>query len=150
LDKSKELHLEKITTSEELAHYHRITKAELFDSNPDIIYDTNHPSLTDSKNSLYVFYNKNEIIGVSMLAHYDDEIAIIRLLAIDTKFQNQGYGHCLLKFAEEIIKEKPYKKILLHARPNAYNFYIKNGYTNMDFSFDPLTFADSIDMGKVI
>jgi ribosomal protein S18 acetylase RimI-like enzyme len=149
LDKLKNLYLKKIQTDEELFHYHRITKSEIFDSKPDIIYDPNHPSIKDSKNSLYVFYQLDEIIGASMIAHYDDDISILRLIAIDARLQNQGYGHYLLKLIEQLIKDKSYKKILLHARPKAYNFYIKNGYMNMDLSFDPLTFADSIDMGKI-
>ena len=150
MDQSKNLFLKKVQTAEELENYHRITKSEIFDDQSEIIYDYNHPSLSDSNNTKYVLYLNDQIIGSLMTAHYSEDIGVLRLIAIDNKFQNQGYGYQLLKLTEDLMKEKSYKKSLLHSRPKAYNFYIKNGYSKMDFSFDPLTFKDSIDMGKIL
>lgn len=150
MDISQKTYLKTITKPYELEAYHRIIKAAIFDSKPHITYDYNHTSLNDDQNTPYVFYLNNEIIGSLMIGHYNEEIALLRVVAIDDKFQNQGYGYELLRLAEEIIEGKSYSKILLHARPKAYNFYIKNGYNDMDCSFDPLIFKDSVDVGKVI
>jgi len=136
--------------SDEWFHYHRITKREIFDCDTSIIYDYNHPSITDINNSLYVFYKACDIIGTLIIQHHDKDIAVLRLIAIDNNSQSQGYGTILIKQAEQIIINKAYKKILLHAAPRAYNFYVKNGYSEMDFSFDQSAFADSIDMGKIL
>jgi N-acetylglutamate synthase-like GNAT family acetyltransferase len=145
-----ELYVRKIFTDNEWFHYHRITKDEIFSRDSTIAYDKSHPSITAINNKLYVFYKGPKIIGTLMIEHHNDEVAILRIIAIDGSLQNKGYGGALIKQAEAIIKDSGYKTILLHASPKAYNFYLKCGYSKMDFSFDQSSFADSIDMGKML
>jgi GrpB-like predicted nucleotidyltransferase (UPF0157 family)/ribosomal protein S18 acetylase RimI-like enzyme len=144
------LYLRQAFTDNEWHHYHRIVKSEIFNRNSTMEYDPNHPSIKNSNNKLYVFYKGVEIIGTLMIEHHTVDIAIIRIIAIDRRLQKQGYGKELIKHAENVIKTSSYKKILLHANPEAYDFYINNGYSKMDFSFDISTFKDSIDMGKIL
>jgi N-acetylglutamate synthase-like GNAT family acetyltransferase len=142
--------LKQITTQQEWGHYHRIVKSQIFDSHPEIVYDPNHPSLRDANKTFYLLYKNQQEIGTIIIEHYNEELAILRVVAIDSPWQNQGYGGVLLRKAEEIIIKKNHRKILLHANPAACNFYRQHHYSEMDFSFDPKTFADTIDMGKVL
>jgi N-acetylglutamate synthase-like GNAT family acetyltransferase len=142
--------LKPITTQAQWGHYHRIVKSQIFDAHREIIYDENHPSLKDANKTFYLLYKNQEVIGTIIIEHYSSQLAILRVVAIDLPYQKQGYGTVLLNCAEEIITHKNYKKILLHASPTAVAFYQKHAYVAMDFSFDPKTFADTIDMGKVL
>lgn len=145
-----ELYLREVRTDNGWHHYHRIRKAEIFDRNSDLTYDYNHPSLSDPKCTHYVFYKGVDIIGVVFTEPLNDEDIVFRLLAIDKPYQNYGYGSIMLKQLENIVKVKNFKRILLHSHKNAYNFYRKNGYIEMEFIDKGKTFQNVIDMGKIL
>jgi predicted GNAT family N-acyltransferase len=52
----------------------------------------------------------------------------IRSMAVAEQFRGKGLGTKVLKFIEEKAIEKKISKIILDARDNAVNFYLKNGY----------------------
>ena len=83
------------------------------------------------KESLHIFI-KNEslkVIAVGRLHFINKKIDTqIRFMAVDEKFQKKGYGTILLKKLERLSIENNAKRVFLHARENAVNFYKKNGY----------------------
>ena len=54
--------------------------------------------------------------------------AQIRSISVEEEWQGKGIGSIVLKELEKIVIEKGAKKIIIHARNNAVEFYKKNGY----------------------
>lgn len=83
------------------------------------------------KESFHVFIKNEslEIIAVGRLHFINNKIdGQIRFMAVDDEFQGMGYGTILLKKIENIAIKNNIKRIFLHARENAINFYKNNGY----------------------
>ncbi|MCX8473906.1 MAG: GNAT family N-acetyltransferase [Sediminibacterium sp.] len=60
----------------------------------------------------------------------------LRQMAIDTSFQQNGYGKKIIQFAENYIQiQSHYRYITLNARADATSFYEKCGYTKHEPSF---------------
>lgn len=55
--------------------------------------------------------------------------AQIRSMAVLDDYQGKGLGSEILKFLEREAINKNYTSIMLDARENAVNFYLKNGYS---------------------
>ena len=55
-------------------------------------------------------------------------IAQVRYMAIDSLYQNKGLGTLILNHLESYAIQNKVCKIILNARENAVDFYIKNGY----------------------
>lgn len=145
------LSLREARTEFDWINYHRIRKNEIFTNMHDgIKYDPNHPSLSDPNNIHYILYLGSDIIGTIQIEYLDNISVIVRLIAIDGNLKNRGYGSKILQIAENMLQSKGYKKILLHSTPKAYNFYKKNGYTEMSFTDQDKLCKDDIDMGKLI
>ena len=88
-------------------------------------------SLEDNSFHLMITNQLDKIVAVGRMHILEDsnnEIAQIRYMAVDDKFQKKGLGKNILESFEIIAKEKIVKKIILHARENAIGFYKKNGY----------------------
>jgi ribosomal protein S18 acetylase RimI-like enzyme len=49
-------------------------------------------------------------------------------MAVTSGLQGKGIGRVLLVFAENIARDKGFKKITMNARKNALGFYEKLGY----------------------
>jgi N-acetylglutamate synthase-like GNAT family acetyltransferase len=77
-----------------------------------------------------VLNEKNETIGVCRLQFNSKEEAQIRFMAAREDYQRKGVGTALINYLEKKAKEKGAKRIILQARENALNFYLKHGYTN--------------------
>ncbi|MBC8213945.1 MAG: GNAT family N-acetyltransferase [Candidatus Marinimicrobia bacterium] len=73
--------------------------------------------------------DSGKVIAVGRLHFVEDSIAQIRWMAVDEKFQKNGYGSKLLKELEKLAKENGAKNIILQAREIALDFYYRHGYT---------------------
>ena len=79
-----------------------------------------------------IIKNKNrKIIAVGRM-HFinrkNKDSAQIRYMAVDDKYKRIGLGSKILKSFENKAMDHKMKKMILHARENALDFYIKNGY----------------------
>jgi N-acetylglutamate synthase-like GNAT family acetyltransferase len=54
--------------------------------------------------------------------------AQIRYMAVKPEYRGKHYGQQILVYLEKLAKDKGIQKILLHARENAVDFYLKNNY----------------------
>jgi predicted GNAT family N-acyltransferase len=54
--------------------------------------------------------------------------AQIRYMAVKREYRGKHYGQQVLVYLEKLAKEKSIQKIILHARENAVDFYLKNNY----------------------
>jgi len=52
----------------------------------------------------------------------------LRQMAVLDNLQGKGIGASIMNFAENLARDKGYKKIMMHARDTAIGFYEKLGY----------------------
>ena len=84
----------------------------------------------------YGLYDKDELIGISLgyIKHwYKGTEYIIDELCVKTDRQGTGAGTFFLNEIEKAVKELGLKNIFLQTESNvpAYNFYRKNGFTEL-------------------
>lgn len=70
----------------------------------------------------------NRIIGCCILTSLRPGLFRLRQMAIYPSHQRKHVGRDLLQFAEETAKKEGFKKITMHARMSAKDFYAKHGY----------------------
>jgi ribosomal protein S18 acetylase RimI-like enzyme len=104
-------------------------------------------NLEDSAFHVMACDDKHRIVGAGRLHLTDNHQAQIRYMAVDTPYQGQGIGKLLLDELENIARKNQVTILLLHARENALNFYLKQGYELIEKSH--LLF-DSIQHYKMI
>ena len=70
----------------------------------------------------------DDIVGAGRLQLNTSEQGQVRSMAIKTNLQGSGIGSLLLRHIETQAIKKGLKEIILDARENAVEFYLKNGY----------------------
>lgn len=68
------------------------------------------------------------LVGCLILKPINHDTVKMRQVAVDTQYQSKGVGSFLVAYCESYSVAKGYKKIELHARDTAINFYKKAGY----------------------
>lgn len=85
-------------------------------------------------------YDDDKLLGTCMLTPDADGQAIkLRQMAVKSGLQGKGIGQLILQFAENISRDKGYKKIYMNARKTAVDFYLKSGYTITGQEFNEVT-----------
>jgi predicted GNAT family N-acyltransferase len=79
--------------------------------------------------------NDRNVLGVARLHLLNENIAQIRYMAVAENAQGLGIGSKLINHLENIAKAKNTKKVILQARENAVDFYIKQNYVVVEKSF---------------
>jgi GNAT superfamily N-acetyltransferase len=100
----------------------------------------------------FVFYKDAEIIGYAHLQLWPKLRAALRIIVIDEKLRNRGYGSQFLKLCEEWLREHGYKTLHIQASKKAYRFYQRHGYEKMAFD-DPEDHGsdpNDIEIGKYL
>lgn len=99
-----------------------------------------------------VLYQGVDIVGYAHIQFWSDSRAAIRIVVIDEKKQDQGYGSKFLLLIEQWLKNLEIKTIHIESRPSSLKFYIKNGYAEMPFN-DPENHESDprdISVGKLL
>lgn len=83
------------------------------------------------------------LVGGLILAPVNDEEIRMMQVAVDNKYQGEGIGRDLVKYAEKRAKEAGYTNIVMHAMLSVVNFYEKLGYCQEGDIFEEkgITFA---------
>ncbi|HET6245297.1 MAG: GNAT family N-acetyltransferase [Bacteroidetes bacterium] len=68
------------------------------------------------------------LFGVIRLQQNNSNEGQVRFMGVDQNKRSNGVGSSLLKYMENKAREKKMTSLTLHARENAINFYLKNGY----------------------
>jgi N-acetylglutamate synthase-like GNAT family acetyltransferase len=82
----------------------------------------------EKDDTLIAAFDDDEMVGCCMLCKETDEKIKLRQMAVHEDVQGKGLGAAILHFAENIARDKGYKKIFMHARETAVGFYEKLGY----------------------
>ena len=96
--------------------------------------------LEKEKRNLHIAaYEDDQMLGCCMLVEEKPEAVRLRQMAVINDLQGKGVGRALMQFAENLARDRGYKKITMHARKNATGFYEKMGYKKIGHEFEEIT-----------
>lgn len=84
-------------------------------------------------------FEEEKMLGCCMLIKVDPATIRLRQMAVLNTLQGKGIGKALMQFAENIARDRGYKKIMMHARKSATGFYEKLGYKVSGKEFEEVT-----------
>ena len=84
-------------------------------------------------------FEDDSLEGCCLLTKEGDKTVRLRQMAVTSGLQGKGLGRVLMNFAENIARDKGFKKISMHARKNAIGFYEKLGYEKVGNEFMEVT-----------
>lgn len=93
----------------------------------------------EKHNLMMAAYEDEQILGCCMLVEEDSETVRLRQMAVINDLQGKGIGKALMQFAENLARDRGYKRITMHARKNALGFYEKMGYRIIGEEFEEIT-----------
>lgn len=85
----------------------------------------------------------DNLVGGLMLVPVNDEEVRLMQVAVDSKYQREGVGREMVKYAEKRAREAGYSRIVMHAMLSVVHFYEKLGYRQEGDIFEEngITFA---------
>ena len=96
--------------------------------------------LDKERNNLHIAaYEDDQMLGCCMLVEEEPLTVRLRQMAVMNDLQGKGIGRALMQFAENLARDRGYKKITMHARKNALGFYEKMGYRKIGKEFHEIT-----------
>jgi len=84
-------------------------------------------------------FEEEKMLGCCMLIIVDPSTVRLRQMAVLNNLQGKGIGRALMQFAENIARDRGFKKMIMHARKSAAGFYEKLGYQVCSEEFLELT-----------
>ena len=84
-------------------------------------------------------FDEEKMLGCCMLITVDPSTVRLRQMAVLNNLQGKGIGRALMQFAENIARDRGFKKIIMHARKSAAGFYEKLGYQVCSGEFEEVT-----------
>ena len=84
-------------------------------------------------------FEDDKLEGCCLLTKVDAKTLRLRQMAVVSGLQGKGIGKVLTQFAENIARDRGYKKITMHARKTAIGFYEKLGYKKSGDEFKEVT-----------
>ena len=107
--------------------------------------------LEREKNNLHIVaYEDERMLGCCMLLEEDPETVRLRQMAVMNDLQGKGIGKALMQFAENLARDRGYKKIIMHARKTAIGFYEKLGYKAVGEEFLEVTLPHFVMEKKLV
>lgn len=73
-------------------------------------------------------FEDEKLEACCMLTETDPKTVRLRQMAVASVLQGKGIGRVLMTFAENIARDRGYRRLTMHARKTAVGFYEKNGY----------------------
>jgi len=93
----------------------------------------------EKQNLLMGAYEDDQMLGCCMLVEEEPQTVRLRQMAVINDLQGKGIGKALMQFAENLARDRGYKKITMHARKNSAGFYEKMGYKKRGEEFEEIT-----------
>lgn len=84
-------------------------------------------------------FEEERMLGCCMLIKVDPSTVRLRQMAVLNNLQGKGIGRALMQFAENIARDRGFRKIMMHARKSATGFYEKLGYHVSGTEFQEVT-----------
>jgi GNAT superfamily N-acetyltransferase len=100
----------------------------------------NNDELTAEKNDILIgCFDDDKMEGCCLLTQTEPGVLRLRQMAVVSGLQGKGIGKVLLQFAENIARDRKFRKIIMHARKTAVGFYEKLGYKITGNEFEEVT-----------
>lgn len=93
----------------------------------------------EKENLLIGAYEDDVMLGCCMLVEEGADTVRLRQMAVLNDLQGKGIGKALMNFAENLSRDRGYKRITMHARKNSIGFYEKMGYKRIGIEFEEIT-----------
>ena len=74
-------------------------------------------------------FENGSLLGCCVLTPVEDFCIQLRQMVVHPDYQGKKIGAAIVGFAEDLAREKRYRRIRLHARNPVMEFYRKCGYT---------------------
>jgi predicted GNAT family N-acyltransferase len=84
-------------------------------------------------------FEEDKMLGCCMLINTEPGTVRLRQMAVINTLQGKGIGKALMQFAENIARDRGFRKITMHARKTATGFYEKLGYSTNGEEFLEVT-----------
>ncbi len=84
-------------------------------------------------------FEEEKMEACCMLSQTDPKTVRLRQMAVTSGLQGKGIGRVLMTFAENIARDRGYRRLTMHARKSAVGFYEKNGYSVCSKEFEEVT-----------
>ncbi|NCI47352.1 GNAT family N-acetyltransferase [Sediminibacterium soli] len=96
--------------------------------------------LEGEKNDILIgVFEDEKLEGCCVLTEKDRKTIRLRQMAVTANLQGKGIGRALMSFAENIARDRGYRRLTMHARKTAVGFYEKNGYKVSSGEFSEVT-----------
>ncbi|RFM29709.1 GNAT family N-acetyltransferase [Deminuibacter soli] len=93
----------------------------------------------EKEDILIACFDDDKMEGCCMLTDNGDKSARLRQMAVLSGLQGKGLGRVLMQFAENIARDRGFRKIIMHARKTAVGFYEKLGYQVVGEEYEEVT-----------
>ncbi len=103
----------------------------------------------EAKNILIGYFDEGKLEGCCMLVPIENNTVQLRQMAVLSGLQGKGIGRTIMQFAENLARDKGFKKIIMHARDTAIGFYQKQGYEKKGEMFTEVSIPHYV-MEKII
>lgn len=88
---------------------------------------------------LIAAFEEEKMLGCCMLIREQPGTVRLRQMAVINNLQGKGIGRALMQFAENIARDRGFRRITMHARKTAIGFYEKLGYEVSGKEFQEVT-----------
>ncbi len=92
-------------------------------------------------------FDDDKLEACCILTQTDPKTVRLRQMAVTSGLQGKGIGRVLMSFAENIARDRGYRRLVMHARKTAAGFYEKLGYKVSGEEFLEVTIPH-YEMGK--
>ena len=103
------------------------------------LYFTKEELEKEKEHLLIGAFEDDKMLACCMLVEENAKRVRLRQMAVSNDLQGKGIGKALMIFAENLARDRGYKKITMHARKNAIGFYEKMGYVKVGDEFEEIT-----------
>ncbi len=84
-------------------------------------------------------FDDEKMLACCLVTRIDDATCKLRQMAVQNSVQGKGIGFTMMTFAENVARDRGYKKMIMHARKTAIGFYEKLGYKTAGEEFMEVT-----------
>jgi GNAT superfamily N-acetyltransferase len=88
---------------------------------------------------LIAAYEDDDMLGCCILTQINPTTVRLRQMAVKAGLQGKGIGRVLMQFAENIARDRGFKKLCMHSRKTAAGFYERLGYSITGEEFTEVT-----------
>jgi len=105
------------------------------------LYFTKEHMEAEARDILIGCFDEEKLEGCCILTEIDPKTVRLRQMAVSSGLQGKGIGRVLMSFAENIARDRGYRRLTMHARKSAVGFYEKNGFKICGPEFEEVTIA---------